>query len=60
MVLFQDILNKHYHRNLDHNHYNRTVLFAHHIIHINLMVFHQLNQIIILLLLIMLYNHGQI
>jgi hypothetical protein len=39
------------------------VAFVHHIIHINLMVLHQLNKItmviFLLLYLIMQYNHGQ-
>ncbi len=68
MALLQDILNNphHHHRHhqyLDHKHYNHMVAFVHHIIHINLMVLHQLNKItmviFLLLYLIMQYNHGQ-
>jgi hypothetical protein len=62
LVRFQDILNNHYHRNLDHNRYNHTVLFDHNLIHINLMVLHLHQHFMVLylvLLLIMLYNHGQ-
>ena len=58
MVLFKDILNNHH---LHHNKYNPMVVFIHHTIPINLMVLHQLNQTIMVLVLhlLMLYSHGQ-
>jgi hypothetical protein len=58
LALFPDILNNHYHhQHLDHKH---TVVFVHHLIHTNHMVLRQFNQIIMVLLLTMFYNHGQI
>jgi hypothetical protein len=48
LVLLQHILN------------NLMVLFVRHSIHISHMVLHQLNQITMVLLRSMLYNHGRI